>query len=92
MSDVALPVSVTLTTELPTDQFAAILKQNCRTPATAEVVAHDPMRLPKLWIYDLAFTAPEERDRLLIALRQREQQNTVATTPRMVKVDQRRRA
>ncbi|MBL8628584.1 MAG: hypothetical protein JNM81_03075 [Rhodospirillaceae bacterium] len=89
MSDVALPVSVTLATELSIDQFAAILKKNCRTPASAEVIAHDPQRLPKLWIYDLAFATPDERDRLLIALRQRE---PASATPAAAKQPQRRRA
>jgi hypothetical protein len=86
-----------LSTELPADQIAVALKQSCRADVKAELVAHDPLRIPQLRIYEMTFASLEERDRLLIALRQREQgqkpaQRTVAAAPRMVRMEQRRRA
>ncbi len=101
MSDVP-SLSLMLSTELPGEQITAVLKQHCRADNKVELVAHDPLRIPQLRIYELSFASPEARDRLLIAVRQCEQmqksaerntnERTVAASPRMVKMDQRRRA
>jgi hypothetical protein len=61
--------TTTVSTPLVAEKLSAIVKQQCRSPFGIEMIAHDPLQIPHLRIFELSFDAIEDRDRAVIALR-----------------------
>ena len=61
--------TTTVSTPLVARKLSAIVKQQCSCEFWVEPIAHDPLRVPHLRIFELSFNAVEDRDRAVIALR-----------------------
>jgi hypothetical protein len=61
--------TTTVSTPLIAEKLRAIVKQQCRNEFGIELIAHDPLQIPHLRIFELRFNAVEDRDRAVIALR-----------------------
>jgi|GEM_PF-3805162 len=62
-------ITTTLETEMPVEKLRAFVKQNVRGEVVLDLVAHDPLRVPKLYVVELSFSTIEERDKFIIAWR-----------------------
>ncbi|MCA0202656.1 MAG: hypothetical protein LCH56_17815 [Proteobacteria bacterium] len=55
-------------------KFEAVVARSCKATYTVEMIAHDPTIIPHVRIFNVAFTSPEDRDRVRIAMRFLEQE------------------
>jgi hypothetical protein len=63
------PITATISTEMSEDRLRAFVKQSTRGETIIELIAYDPAQVPRLSIFELTFSAIEDRDRFTIALR-----------------------
>jgi hypothetical protein len=54
---------------LGAEKLRALIKQQCKPEFGMELIAHDPLQVPQLRIFELSFGAVEDRDRAVITLR-----------------------
>jgi hypothetical protein len=50
-------------------KFEAVVAKSCKAAHTIDLIAHDPTLVPQVRIFNVAFTSPEDRDRVRIAMR-----------------------
>lgn len=62
-------ITTTIETGMPVEKLRAFVKQNIRNEVVLDLVAHDPLRVPKLYVVELSFSAVEDRDKFIIAWR-----------------------
>lgn len=56
-------------TTIAVTKFEAVVASSCKAPYTVDLIAHDPTTLPQVRIFNVNFTALEDRDRVRIAMR-----------------------
>lgn len=71
-------LAITVSTPLGPDKMRVVAKQVCRHAARVEPIAHDRFSVPQIWTYELNFRTPEDRDKVVIALRMAEREGAVA--------------
>jgi hypothetical protein len=72
-------------TNLSQAKFDALVTKACRAPFIIELVAHDPLMIPPLRLFNVDFTTAEDRDRVRIAMRfvEKEQDAALAAAARV---------
>jgi len=85
--------TLALATEYSPEKMRTIATQACRgrAPLNVATIAHDPTREPELRILELSFGSPEDRDKVIIAMRMIERENAL-TSQRAASVQNRSKA
>lgn len=73
--------TLALATEFSLEKMRTIATQACRgrAPLNVATIAHDPTRDPELRILELSFASPEDRDKVIIAMRMIERENALSS-------------
>jgi len=71
----------TFKTSITTTKFEAMVAKACRETYVVELIAHDPGVIPAVRLFTVAFTTPEDRDRMRIAMRFVEKEQAAVRAP-----------
>ena len=71
----------TFKTSITATKFEAMVAKACRDIYLVELIGHDPGVIPAVRLFTVAFTTPEDRDRMRIAMRFVEKEQGAVRAP-----------